>query len=147
MTVKGLADRLGASPYNDPEAPDRRAAGSDLLSFDCFDVDVCEAGRAAERIPGCSVTEVETVFRSGEFWRFPWRQTGHQHRAAGPQNPAHLGEGASRVGPEMNYAHGECAIEGGVGKRHPLRRAEAKRGPARGDKSRVEGGSFRNHRR
>src|SRR6516164_10932223 len=104
---------------------------------------VGKTGPAAEGMQGCGVTEVESIFRSSEIRRFPRRQTGHEHRAAGSQNPAHFRQRASRVSPEMNDADREGEIKGAVGKRHPLGRTEMKGSPTRGDKSGIEGGSFR----
>ena len=51
---EGLSPGLSSGRVNggsawltgDPEALDRRAARSDLLRFDCFDIHICEAGRS-----------------------------------------------------------------------------------------------------
>jgi hypothetical protein len=79
---EGLSPGLSSGRVNggsawltgDPEALDRRAARSDLLRFDCFDIHICEAGRSGELIPGCSVTGVRALeAASRKRWIFGHR--------------------------------------------------------------------------
>src|SRR3954453_10659056 len=122
-----------------------RAVRSDLLGFNCFDLDVTKARCAMQRLPSSGVSEIKAEFRSGKIRGSSEMQTAHETYATGTQDPANFRKRSDKISPEVHHADRENSIKTGVGEGHALRIAEVEAGLSGGYQCCVEATRFLDH--